>query len=192
MTPPLPLAFRDAADLDIQALQAVQRMIHAAFGNTDPALYFLVPMARYAKVLVAWSDTEPVCAIEGLRNWHDPTQMQCTSICVAPAHQDRGILTATLTHLLATLPAEGVTRVGAHIPVNHPAMWRVFVEKAGFQPNRRIDACFGPGDDRLYLERPSPLTPDLESKTRRRYLTHLDRLAAGARGMAIATSPRPT
>lgn len=147
------LVFRDGAQLGPDELPAVLSVVHRSFPGSSQEVFTLVPLCRYGKVTVAYMESMPVCVLQLVCNWHDRSQAQFISVSVDPTYWGKGILWATLSHLLTSLPREGIRTVGIRVVPGNKAMWRVFVEKADFRYVREIKNCFGRGEDRLYLEK---------------------------------------
>jgi GNAT superfamily N-acetyltransferase len=147
------LNFRDGATLHADDLPAVLRVVHRSFPGSNQEVFTLTPLCRYGKVTVSYLGDTPVCVLQAMRNWHDQSQMQFVSVSTDPDYWGQGVLSTTLSHLLSTLPHDGIRTIGVRITFDNKAMWRVFVEKAGFTLLHEARGCFGRGEDRLYLEK---------------------------------------
>jgi len=124
-----------------------------AFGGDGYSPYFLkmVPQLYPLTCFVATVDENLVGYSLGARDGHDETIGWILTVAVMPARQGHGIGKALTERLVQRMHSLGMMTLILTVEPSNPA--RELYAKLGFVETKLEIDCYGPGKDRLYMER---------------------------------------
>lgn len=141
---------RHVAQSDFCALLKVE---HDAFGGDGYSPYFLkmVPQLYPLTCFVATVDESLVGYSLGARDGHDESIGWILTVAVMPARQGQGIGKALAERLVQAMQSLGMTTLILTVEPSNPAI-ELYAQLGFVEAKLEID-CYGPGKDRLYMER---------------------------------------
>lgn len=135
---------------------AILSMMKMCFKESSHDIYFFRLIADYGKIFVTFHEDTPICVIETLKNWDDPSEAQIISVATHPNFQNQGISFFTANKMIYWLASHGINSIEVKIPPAHTAMLRLFKERLGFNVIDEIEEYYGPNQNRLCLRKDIP------------------------------------
>jgi len=125
-----------------------------AFGNGGLHNEWLfLPVLRYGKVLAAETGGEFIGSAQFIRTWTGDGTAYFYGISLLPEYRGRGLGTEFLERSFSILKDEGIIRLILSVsPDNRGAVY-LYREKLGFWEKEYVKDEYGPGEDRLIMER---------------------------------------
>lgn len=135
---------------------AILSMMEMCFKESSHNIYIFRLIADYGRIFVTYHEDIPICAIETIKNWDNPTEVQIISVATHPNFQSQGIGSFTAKKMISWLADRGINSIGIRIPPGPTAMLRIFKERLGFNVINERKEYYGPNQNRLYLQKKLP------------------------------------